>query len=197
MLRIPSSRWFINVETGPAPDNGSTSDACGNIAFHNAAVMRYLPASIRAHVGDTVEWADDTLNEDHGVTFLAGQPIPPIPDWYMSNPTGNITTYDGSTFFNSGQLYPADAGRGHSLTLTFTRADTFPYVDSEISSWGWRETSSWSRSVIVAALGNATGCAADTEGTRHVARLAAAPTLGPAERALWCLSRSQSGGLGK
>lgn len=129
MLRIPSSRWFINVETGPAPDNGSTSDACGNIAFHNAAVMRYLPASIRAHVGDTVEWADDTLNEDHGVTFLAGQPIPPIPDWYMSNPTGNTTTYDGSTLFNSGQLYPADAGRGHSLTLTFTRAGTFPYVD--------------------------------------------------------------------
>ena len=47
----------------------------------------------------------------------------------MSNPTGNTTTYDGSTFFNSGQLYPADAGRGHSLTLTFTRAGTFPYVD--------------------------------------------------------------------
>jgi len=23
----------------------------------------------------------------------------------------------------------ADAGRGHSLTLTFTRAGTFPYVD--------------------------------------------------------------------
>jgi plastocyanin len=129
LLRIPSSGWFINVAAGPTPDNGSTSDACGNIAFHNAAVMRYLPQSIHVHVGDTVVWADDTLNEAHGVTFLAGQPLPPIPDWYMSSPTGNATTYDGSSFFNSGLLYPADAGRGHSLTLTFTKAGTFPYVD--------------------------------------------------------------------
>jgi plastocyanin len=128
-LRIPSSGWFINVAAGSTPDNGSTSDACGNIVFHNASVIRYLPQNIHVHVGDTVVWANDTINEVHGVTFLAGQPIPLIPDWYMSSPTGNATSYDGSSFFNSGPLYATDAGRNHSLTLTFTRAGTFPYVD--------------------------------------------------------------------
>jgi len=91
--------------------------------------MRDIPQNIHIDVGDTIIWTDNTSNELHGVTFLAGQPLPPIPDWYFSNPTGNGTRYDGSTFFNSGPLYPADAGRGHTLTLTFTKTGTFPYVD--------------------------------------------------------------------
>ena len=128
-LRIPSSGWFINVAAGASPDNGATSDACGNIVFHNAAVMRYFPQNIHIHVGDTVVWTDDTINEPHGVTFLAGQPLPQIPEWYRSSPTGNGGSYDGSTFFNSGLLYPAAPGRPHTLALTFTKAGTFPYVD--------------------------------------------------------------------
>jgi plastocyanin len=129
LLRIPSAGWFLNVAGGPAPDNDATSAACGNIVFHSASVMRDVPQNIHIHVGDTIVWTDNTSNEPHGVTFLAGQPLPPIPDWYMSPPTGNGIRYDGSTFFNSGLLYMADAGRGHTLTLTFTKAGTFPYVD--------------------------------------------------------------------
>jgi plastocyanin len=129
LLRIPSSGWFINVAAGPTPDNAATSAACGNIVFHSASVMRDIPQNVHIHVGDTVVWTDNTSNELHGVTFLAGQPLPPIPDWYFSSPTGNGIRYDGSTFFNSGPLYPADAGRNHSLTLTFTKTGTFPYVD--------------------------------------------------------------------
>jgi plastocyanin len=127
-LRIPSSGWFINVAAGPAPDNGATSDACGNIVFHAASVMRYFPDNLHVHAGDTVVWANDT-SEVHGVTFLAGQPLPPIPGWYNSSPTGNGVPYDGSSFFNSGPLYAADAGRTHRLTLTFTKKGAFPYVD--------------------------------------------------------------------
>jgi plastocyanin len=37
--------------------------------------------------------------------------------------------YDGSTYFNSGPLYAADAGRDHALTVTFTKAGSFPYLD--------------------------------------------------------------------
>lgn len=81
-------------------------------------------------------WANDTANEIHGVTFLAGQPLPPLPDWYFSNPTGNGVTYDGSSFFNSGPLYSPDAGRNQSLTLTFTQPGTFPYVDAGDSVLG-------------------------------------------------------------
>ena len=127
-LRIPSSGWFINVAAGPAPDNGTTSAACGNIVFHAATVMRYFPHNLHIHVGDTVVWANDT-SEVHGVTFLAGQPLPQIPGWYDTNPTGNGVPYDGSSFFNSGPLYAADAGRNHSLTLTFTKRGTFRYLD--------------------------------------------------------------------
>ena len=138
-LRIPGSGWFINVAAGPAPDNATTSAACGNVVFHAASVMRYFPQNIHIHVGDTVVWANDT-SEVHGVTFLAGQPLPPIPDWYFSNPTGNGVAYDGSSFFNSGPLYAADAGRNHSLTLTFTKAGTFPYLDVGDSVLGMQGT---------------------------------------------------------
>jgi plastocyanin len=128
-LAIPSSGWFINVTAGHAPDNGATSAACGNVVFHSAAVMRYFPQNVRIHVGDTVVWTNDTSNEPHGVTFLAGRPLPVLPEWFTSKPTGNGISYDGSSFFNSGLLYRAAPGRNHSLTLTFTRSGTFPYVD--------------------------------------------------------------------
>ena len=63
------------------------------------------------------------------MTFLAGQPLPQLPEWYTGTPTGNGGSYDGSSFFDSGLLYPASAGRNHSLTLIFTRPGTFPYAD--------------------------------------------------------------------
>jgi plastocyanin len=128
-LAIPSSGWFINVAAGPAPDHGQTSAACGNVVFHSAAVMRYIPRRVHIHVGDTVVWTNDTTNEPHAVTFLAGQPLPQIPEWFQSSSTGNGISYGGSSYFNSGELYRADIGQAHSLTLTFTRPGAFPYVD--------------------------------------------------------------------
>lgn len=138
LLRIPSTGWFVNVAAGPAPDNGATSDACGNVVYHNAAVMRYRPANLHLHVGDTVTWADHTSNELHGVTFLAGTPLPQIPDWYFTTPTPG-TSYDGSSYFNSAPLYEADApGRDHSLTLTLTKAGRFGYLDVADTILGMR-----------------------------------------------------------
>ena len=138
-LRIPSAGWFINVAAGSTPDNGSTSKACGNVVFHNAAVMSYLPRNVHVRVGDTVVWANNTINEIHGVTFLAGQALPLIPDWFMSDPSGNPRSYDGSSFLNSGPLYAADAGRTHSFAVTFTKTGTFSYVDvadAFLGMWG-------------------------------------------------------------
>jgi plastocyanin len=137
-LRIPSSGWFINVAAGSTPDNGATSAACGNVVFHNAAVMRYLPQNVHVRVGDTVLWTNDTINEVHGVTFLAGQALPLIPDWFFSAPGGNPTSYDGASFLNSGPLYPADAGRNHSFAVTFTKTGTFSYVDVQDAFLGMR-----------------------------------------------------------
>jgi plastocyanin len=129
LFRIPSAGWFINVAAGSSADNDATSAACGNVVSHSAAVMRYFPQNLRIHAGDTVVWTDNTSNELHGVTFLAGQPLPQLPDWFFSNPTGNGISYNGSSYFNSGPLYMPDASRTTSLTLTFTRAGTFPYID--------------------------------------------------------------------
>ena len=138
LLRIPSAGWFVNVAAGPSPDNGATSDACGNVEYHNAAVMQYSPANLHMRVGDTVTWTDQTTNEIHGVTFLAGTPLPLIPDWYFSTPTPG-TTYDGSAFYNSAPLYEADApGRNHSLTLTLTKAGKFAYLDVADTILGMR-----------------------------------------------------------
>ena len=125
------------MAAGPAPDNAATSDACGNIVSRTATVMRYFPHHLHIRVGDTVIWANDT-SEVHGVTFLAGQPLPSIPGWYFSSPTGNEVPYDGSTYFNSGSLYAADAGRDHTLTLTITKAGTFPYLDVADSVLGMK-----------------------------------------------------------
>lgn len=130
-LRIPSAGWFINVAAGTTPDNGATSAACGNVAFHNAAVMRYDPQSIHVRVGDTVVWANNSINEIYGVTFLAGQPLPLVPDWFFAGSSGNPTSYDGTNYLDSGPLYAPDAGRTQSFAVTFTTAGTFPYVDVE------------------------------------------------------------------
>jgi hypothetical protein len=70
-----------------------------------------------------------TLARSTGSPSSPDKPLPPIPGWYNSNPTGNGVPYDGASFFNSGPLYAADAGRTHSLTLTFTKKGTFPYLD--------------------------------------------------------------------
>ena len=138
LLRIPSSGWFVNVAAGSTPDNGATSDACGNVTYHEAAVMRYGPANLHMRVGDTVTWTDATSNEIHAVTFLAGTPLPLIPDWYFTPPTPG-TSYDGSAYFNSGPLYEADAPNvNHSLTLTLTKAGRFGYLDVADAILGMR-----------------------------------------------------------
>ncbi len=49
--------------------------------------MRFLPQNVHVRVGDTVVWTNDTINEIHGVTFLAGQALPLIPDWYETGPS--------------------------------------------------------------------------------------------------------------
>ncbi len=58
------------------------------------------------------------------IIFPAGQPVPPFPDFAFADPTGNATTYDGSTFFNSGGF-----AQGQTFVLTFTAPGSFQYVD--------------------------------------------------------------------
>src|SRR2546425_2106821 len=121
ILRIPSAGWFVSIGTGSGLDTSAA--ACGNVVFHNASAMRFLPQKLRVNVGDTIVWTDSP-NGVHSVTFLARQSLPLIPDYAFTSSTGNATTYDGSSFFDSGTLRPGD-----SFVLTLTKPGVYPYVD--------------------------------------------------------------------
>ena len=128
VLRIPSAGWFISVGTGSGLDTSLA--ACGNVVFHNASVMRFLPGKLRVNVGDTIVWTDGP-NGVHSVTFLAGHSLPLIPDYVFTSPTGNATSYDGSSFFDSGTMRPGD-----SFVLTLTKPGVYSYVDVFLSFLG-------------------------------------------------------------
>lgn len=105
-------------------------------------VMSYFPGTVHVHVGDIVNFAQNS-HEIHTVTFLAGNPAPelivpaPQPNSLqtplMINPAAAFATrpagglYDGSTYANSG-IMSLDPGQPQSFSLTFTKAGTYDYV---------------------------------------------------------------------
>ena len=120
-VRIESAGWFVTIGRA-AGETAVSPVACGNVVFHNAEVVRFVPGTVRIHVGDTVVWSSPVISVPF-IIFPAGQPVPPFPDFAFASPTGNATTYDGSTFFNSGGLAQS------TFVLTFTAPGSFQYVD--------------------------------------------------------------------
>ena len=120
-IRIQSSGWFVSVARAVG-ELGANQVACGNVVFHNAEVVRFVPGTVRVHVGDTVVWRAPVISVPF-IIFPAGQTVPPFPDFAFASPTGNATTYDGSTFFNSGGLAQS------TFVLTFTAPGSFQHVD--------------------------------------------------------------------
>lgn len=71
-------------------------------------------------VGTTLVW-NNISQFPHTVTFpVFGQPLPPGPP---TRPAAGGTSYDGTTYTNSGQLLP-----GSSYSLTFTKRGTYTYA---------------------------------------------------------------------
>ena len=121
-VRIQSAGWFVDI--GRAASETTVSPvACGNVVFHNAEVVRFVPERVRVHVGDTVVWHPPMISVPF-IIFPAGQPVLPFPDFAFADPTGNATAYDGSTFFNSGGF-----AQEQTFVLTFTAPGSFQYVD--------------------------------------------------------------------
>ena len=121
-IRIQSAGWFISINQ-PNSEQASRPVACGNIVFHNAMVERFIPGTIRVHIGDTIIWTVPIV-ENPFIIFPAGQPVPPFPDFAFTPPSGNATSYDGTSFAGSGALKPTQ-----TFVLTFTTPGTFPYTD--------------------------------------------------------------------
>jgi len=121
-VRIQSAGWFVNIGRA-AGETAVNPVACGNVFFHNAEVVRFVPERVRVHIGDTVVWHPPMISVPF-IIFPAGQPVPPFPDFAFADPTGNATAYDGSTFFNSGGF-----AQEQTFVLTFTAPGSFQYVD--------------------------------------------------------------------
>lgn len=105
----------VAVGISPPVQNGRPS---------SSTVLRYLTGpslasgTLTIAVGTTVTWTNLSNNEPHTVTLAPnGQAFPTIPP--PGTPTNN-TTFDGTTFSNSGNIFP-----GASYSLTFTAAGTY------------------------------------------------------------------------
>jgi plastocyanin len=114
---LPEAGWFVEVAAGATV--GSPPALCGNVVFHNATVVRFLPGALTIHAGDQVVWTNLSVNNAHTVTFLApGQSPPPNP----AVPPAGGTTLSSPGYFNSGELLPFQ-----HYALTFSAPGTYSY----------------------------------------------------------------------
>lgn len=103
------TQWTVMV--GAQSPDGST------------IVSTYFPREIWVDEGDTINFVNSTM-EPHTVTFLSGNPAPPL-----SSPAFGGNTYNGTGLVNSGTLIGVPfPGATQSFSLTFTRAGTYTYV---------------------------------------------------------------------
>ncbi len=83
--------------------------------------LSFYPSSITIDAGDSITWSYPAA-EPHTVTFLGPKTAPPPPnDPSVQIPAGG-SSYDGSTYTNSGFLLG-----GKNYTLKFPKAGTYTY----------------------------------------------------------------------
>jgi plastocyanin len=132
---ITAANAMLNTPV-PAPrqnSDGSTSygDVTG-VSVGQSHVMRFLPSVLTIHVGDSVTWTNQDMMAPHTVTFAPDGKYPEFPSQTAVTPTSN-TTYDGTTFTNSGLIFASGAPTfpgipaTTSYTLKFTKAGVYVY----------------------------------------------------------------------
>jgi plastocyanin len=87
-------------------------------------LLRFIPPSLAIEEGDTVRWTAPSV---HTVTFPAAGQDPATIDPFTTPPTTN-STYDGSSFYNSGLLGIPAPGAPNTYELTFPDAGTYNYI---------------------------------------------------------------------
>jgi plastocyanin len=107
------------------------------------AIMRFLPQTIRVHVGDTVEWTNLHPSEPHTVTFGIEPPNPFIPVGANPKPDSDgsvhgslpnpatTNSFNSSLFGPSAQEITGLPQMALSLTrvrVTFTQPGTYNYI---------------------------------------------------------------------
>ena len=101
-----------------------TSQAGGASADQAVQVPSFFPATLTVNVGDTVTW---TLGSGEVHTVTLGKP--PFQDGDVNAIFVAVggPNYDGTSFVNSGLIYPAGAPGPSKFALTFTKAGSFTY----------------------------------------------------------------------
>lgn len=133
-----------SLAAGVAAMNAATpttsKNADGSTNYHilagtsagRASVMRFLPNTLTISAGDSVTWTNSDMIDPHTVTFAPDGKYPALSDPAALAPAGG-STYDGSTFTNSGLIMPSGAPASHgvpattSYTLTFTKPGVYTY----------------------------------------------------------------------
>src|SRR5579883_845256 len=114
----------------------SNVDASGHTTYYLAlglgngvaSTMRFLPVAVTVAPGDTVVWTNTDPVLPHTVTFSGPDgKLPDFPSAQAVMPAGG-SSYDGSTFTNSGLVGPAGTPTTQSYSLTFTTPGIYHYV---------------------------------------------------------------------
>ncbi|MGH2442140.1 MAG: plastocyanin/azurin family copper-binding protein [Chloroflexota bacterium] len=113
-------------------DGSSNYNVFTGTSAGRGGVMRFLPGQLTIAVGDTVTWTNPDMMDPHTVTFSPDGKYPDFPSGPAFAPAGG-PTYDGTTFTNSGLIFPVGTPAIHgiptstSYTLKFTKAGVYTY----------------------------------------------------------------------
>jgi plastocyanin len=105
--------------TGPQSWNldAGTGDATG------VAALKFYTPEITIDEGDSITWK--IAGNAHTVAFLTAGQVPPSPEDPAAQAPAGGSTVDGTTFTNSGVVFPAP---GHdTYSLTFPKAGTYAF----------------------------------------------------------------------
>lgn len=120
-----------NPTTSTNADGSTNYNAWTGTSGGRSSVMRFLPSTLTIAVGDTVTWTDADMLDPHTVTFAPDGNYPDFPSPTAIAPAGG-PTYDGSTYTNSGLIFPAGVSfpgvpTTSSYSLKFTKAGVYTY----------------------------------------------------------------------
>lgn len=123
-----------NVFTLQGPNGTTKYEVKIGYGDGNISLMRFIPANLTIHVGDTVEWTRGDVEMPHTVTFLSGGKEPEMvliepqqrgPPKLVFNPMvlapAGGKVYSGKGYYNSGLIWgtmvPLPGPHGYNLTF--------------------------------------------------------------------------------